>query len=63
MYLAMARDSVIVNISGRTEHQYIKLKKPEEEEEEDLYRRRIQFPCCSTATNYIHLSMKSEDWE
>jgi hypothetical protein len=53
---------VIVNISGRTEHQYIKLKKPEEEEEE-LYRRRIQFPCCSTATNYIHLSMKSEDWE
>jgi hypothetical protein len=54
---------VIVNISGRTEHQYIKLKKPEEEEEEDLYRRRIQFPCCSTATNYIHLSMKSEDWE
>jgi hypothetical protein len=60
MYLAMARDSVIVKISGRTEHQYIKLKKPEEEEE-DLYRRRIQFPCCSTATNYIHLSLKSED--
>jgi hypothetical protein len=62
MYLAMARDSVIVNISGRTEHQYIKLKKPEEEEEEeDLYRRRIQFRCCSTPTNYVHLSFKSED--
>jgi hypothetical protein len=60
MYLAMARDSVRVKISGRTEHQYIKLKK-QEEEEEDLYRRRIQFPCCSTATNYIHLSLKSED--
>jgi hypothetical protein len=53
---------VIVNINGRTEHQYIKLKKPEEEEEEeDWYRRRIQFPCCSTATNYIHVSLKSED--
>jgi hypothetical protein len=51
---------VIVNISGRTEHQHIKLKKPEEEEE-DLYRRRIQFPCCSSATNYIHLSLKSEN--
>jgi len=46
MYLAMARDSVIVNISGRTEHQYIKVKKPEEEEE-DLYRRRIQFPAAA----------------
>jgi hypothetical protein len=53
---------VVVNISGRTEHQYIKLKKPEEEEEEeDLYRRRIQFRCCSTPTNYVHLSFKSED--
>jgi hypothetical protein len=62
MYLAMARESVIVNISGRAEHQYIKLKKPEEEEE-DSYRRRIQFPCCSTATNYIYLPLKSEDWE
>jgi hypothetical protein len=53
----------MVNISGRTEHQYIKFKKPEEEEEEeeDLYRRRIQFPCCTTATNYIHVSLKSED--
>jgi len=53
---------VIVNISGRTEHRYIKLKKPEEEEEEDLYRRRIH-TYCSTATNYIHLSLKPEDWE
>jgi hypothetical protein len=52
----------MINIPGRTEHQYIKLKKPEEEEE-DLYRRRIQFPCCSTATNYMHVFLKSEDWE